>query len=103
MSFSYVPLRLISYFGFLISAVAFAFGVYVVVDYFVSGIAQRGWGSVMTAVLFLGGVQLVTLGIVGEYVWRIAEESKRRPLYLVRERVGLDAPGVETDRVPLRG
>ena len=92
VSFSYAPLRLISYFGMLVSVVAFLFGIYVVVDYFFNGIALRGWGSLMTAILFLGGVQLVTLGVLGEYVWRISEESKRRPLYIVRERIGIPAP-----------
>jgi len=92
VSFSYVPLRLISYFGFLVSALSFVFGVYVILDYLANGTGLRGWPSLMSAILFLGGIQLVTLGIVGEYVWRISEESKRRPLYLVREHIGAEQP-----------
>jgi len=51
----------------------------------------KGWASVMTAVLFLGGVQLICIGIIGEYVGRTYGESKRRPLYVVRERMGFGA------------
>jgi polyisoprenyl-phosphate glycosyltransferase len=98
VSFSYVPLRLISYFGFLVSGVAFAFGLYVIIDHFVVGTDLKGWPSLMAAILFLGGVQLLTLGIVGEYIWRISEESKRRPLYLVRDTLGFDGGVGRDDR-----
>ena len=89
VSFSYLPIRAISYFGIVVSAVAFVFSVYVVIDWAVVGTALRGWPSLMVAILFLGGVQLVTLGIIGEYVWRIAEETRARPLYVVRELIGV--------------
>jgi polyisoprenyl-phosphate glycosyltransferase len=103
VSFSYVPLRLISYFGFLVSAFAFAFGVYVILDHFIVGTALKGWPSLMAAILFLGGVQLLTLGIVSEYIWRISEESKRRPLYLVRDTLGLEPdPRLDHRRAPIR-
>lgn len=90
VSFSYLPLRLISYFGFVVSILAFAFAIYVVIDHFAAGSTLKGWPSLMAAILFLGGVQMLTLGIVGEYIWRISEESKRRPLYLVRDRLGIE-------------
>jgi dolichol-phosphate mannosyltransferase len=51
----------------------------------------KGWSSTVIAVLFIGGVQLVCMGIIGEYVGRIYGEAKRRPLYIVRERMGFDA------------
>jgi polyisoprenyl-phosphate glycosyltransferase len=91
VSFSYLPLRLISYFGVFVSIVAFIFGLYVIVEHFDVGSNLKGWPSLMAAILFLGGVQLLTLGIVGEYIWRISEESRQRPLYLVRDRIGLGA------------
>jgi dolichol-phosphate mannosyltransferase len=89
VAFSYAPLRFISYFGIIVSLFSFLFGIYVVLDYAVNGTALKGWPSLMAGILFFGGVQLLTLGVVAEYVWRISEESKRRPLYLVRERLGL--------------
>jgi glycosyltransferase involved in cell wall biosynthesis len=91
VAFSYAPLRFISYFGLIVSMLSFAFGVYVVIDYELNGTALRGWPSLMAGILFFGGVQLLTLGVVAEYIWRISEESKRRPLYLVRERLGVRA------------
>jgi dolichol-phosphate mannosyltransferase len=90
VSFSYVPLRLISYLGLLVSMLSFAFGLYIIIDYLVAGTQLRGWPSLMAAILFLGGAQLITLGVLGEYLWRTSEEAKRRPLYLVREGIGLD-------------
>lgn len=92
VSFSYVPLRFISYVGFTVSFLAFVFGIYVLADRFVSGTALRGWPSLMAAILFLGGLQLASIGIVAEYIWRISEETKRRPLYLVRDRLGVGVP-----------
>jgi dolichol-phosphate mannosyltransferase len=89
VSFSYLPLRAISYFGFFVSLVAFTFGLYVIAAHFDAGSSLKGWPSLMTAVLFLGGVQLLTLGVLGEYIWRISEESRRRPLYLVRTKLGM--------------
>lgn len=91
VSFSFLPLRLISYFGLTVSLLAFLFVIYVIVDYLINGTSLEGWPSLMTAILFLGGAQLITLGVVGEYVWRIAEDTKQRPLFLVRERIGIGA------------
>jgi glycosyltransferase involved in cell wall biosynthesis len=92
VSFSYIPLRLISYFGFVVSLFAFVFALYVIIDHFASGSTLKGWPSLMAAILLFGGVQVLTLGIVGEYIWRISEESKRRPLYIVRDRLGIAEP-----------
>ena len=92
VSFSILPLRLASWIGFLASGLS-VLGIFVVMleRYFgVLGLV-RGWSSTVIAVLFIGGVQLVCLGIIGEYVGRIYGEAKRRPLYIVRERMGFDA------------
>jgi polyisoprenyl-phosphate glycosyltransferase len=88
ISFSFVPLRLAIWVGFGAIAASFAGIVYALVIRLYTTDWVRGWASIFTAILFLGGVQLITLGIVGEYVGRIYAEVKLRPLYVVRERLG---------------
>ena len=91
-SFSIVPLRLATWTGFAASGVAIL-GILLAVIERIFGVPGlvKGWTSVMTAVLFIGGVQLICIGIIGEYVGRIYGESKRRPLYVLRERIGFEA------------
>lgn len=84
-SFSFVPLKLATYLGFLVAFGAFGYGVYRIVDTLLHGNLVKGYPSLMVVVLFLGGVQLVALGVIGEYVGRISDEVKQRPLYLVDE------------------
>jgi polyisoprenyl-phosphate glycosyltransferase len=91
ISFSFVPLRLAVWVGFGAIAASFAGIVYALVIRLYTSDWVRGWASIFTALLFLGGVQLITLGIVGEYVGRIYAEVKHRPLYVVRERLGFDS------------
>ena len=86
-SFSHVPLQLATWLGFLTSLFAFAYIVVVVVLKFV-GISWPGYTSLMAAILFLGGVQLVMIGLLGEYLGRVYDEVKGRPLYLVQDTVG---------------
>jgi len=88
-SFSILPLRLATWTGFTASALAIL-GIAVVVLGRIFGMPGlvKGWSSTVIAVLFLGGVQLICMGIIGEYVGRIYGESKRRPLYIVDERMG---------------
>ena len=90
-SFSHVPLQIATLVGFAVSFLSFLGIPYVVVsrlfDLYVEGLS-----TVLFAILFLGGIQLITLGIIGEYISRIYDEVKRRPLYLVRERRNLDGP-----------
>lgn len=90
-SFSIVPLRLATWTGFAASGVAIL-GILLAVIERIFGVPGlvKGWTSVMTAVLFIGGVQLICIGIIGEYVGRIYGESKRRPLYVLRERIGFE-------------
>jgi dolichol-phosphate mannosyltransferase len=91
ISYSFVPLRLATHLGFAISGVAFALILYLVGLRIVYGEKIiAGWTSTVVVVLFLGGVQLLSLGILGEYVGRIFDEVKRRPLYVVRETVGFE-------------
>jgi dolichol-phosphate mannosyltransferase len=87
-SFSEIPLRFASYLGFIASAVAFVYAL-LVIGFKLFSLTPpgytKGWASTIVAVLFLGGVQLMSLGILGEYIGRIYEEVKGRPLYLISE------------------
>jgi polyisoprenyl-phosphate glycosyltransferase len=87
-SSSTMPLRVWSYVGGVIAMAALAYAAWVVVDTLIFGSPVAGYPSLFVAVLFLGGVQLLSLGVLGEYVGRILVETKRRPLYVVRDRIG---------------
>lgn len=88
-SFSLVPLKMWSYIGLLFSFLAFLYATFLVINTLFFGISVPGYVSLMVTVLFLGGVQLMSLGIIGEYLGRIYEEVKQRPLYFVKGRYGL--------------
>jgi polyisoprenyl-phosphate glycosyltransferase len=88
ISFSSLPIRTISLLGLIVSAFSFLFGVYVFVNQVFFGTRVQGWTSVMLAVLMLGGVQLLMIGVLGEYLQRILEEARGRPLYIVERTLG---------------
>jgi glycosyltransferase involved in cell wall biosynthesis len=90
ISFSSVPLRIWSYLGMIISFFALCYAAFLIWFKLVRGIDVPGYPSLMVVVLFFAGVQLITLGIIGEYLSRVYNEVKRRPLYLVREAYGFD-------------
>lgn len=90
-SFSTVPLRAATYLGLLTAAGAFVFAMGVVLKAALYGDRVAGWPTMMAVILFLGGVQLIALGLIGEYLGRLYEESKQRPLYLLDTCI---APGV---------
>jgi polyisoprenyl-phosphate glycosyltransferase len=98
-AFSTVPLRIWTYIGFLISFLAIATAVFFTVRTLLFGTDPPGFPSLIVSVMFFSGIQLMSLGIVGEYVGRIFAEVKRRPLYVVAERVG-GAAEVSSDIVP---
>ena len=91
VSFSDAPLRLTLNLGFLMSLVAFLFGVAAIIARIVGLYSVSGLASIAVVIAFLGGVQLVVLGVIGGYIARIHDEVKNRPLYLVREVRGIDA------------
>ena len=86
--FSSVPLRVWTYIGTFVSLCAFLYALFLIVLKIVYGNNVAGYPSLMVAVLFLGGIQLITLGVLGEYMARIYNEVKGRPLYLVRDKHG---------------
>jgi glycosyltransferase involved in cell wall biosynthesis len=90
-SFSFIPLKVWSYIGLLVAIPAFFYASFLVIRTVLFGVDLPGYASIMVAVLFLGGVQLVSLGVLGEYLGRVYEEVKGRPLYLVREAYGFDS------------
>jgi glycosyltransferase involved in cell wall biosynthesis len=90
-SFSSFPLKVWSYVGLAISLLAFLYATFLIFLRLRKGIDVPGYASLMVTVLFLGGVQLITLGIIGEYLARIYIEVKGRPLYVVRQRYGFEA------------
>lgn len=91
-SFSTLPLRIWSVLGIVIAGFAAIYGIWLVVRTTVFGIDVPGYASLMASTLFLGGVQLISLGVLGEYVGRIFLEVKKRPIYLIADRIGLDDP-----------
>jgi polyisoprenyl-phosphate glycosyltransferase len=107
-SFTSAPLKLATYFGGLTAGGAFLYAGVIIVDKLAFGNPVPGYPSLMVVVLFLGGVQLISIGIIGEYLGRLFEESKGRPLYLVQDyrpatRTGLGASRSETRQLPLPG
>ncbi len=86
-SFSYVPLRLIGLLGVVVSLVALGYGAWVIVETMVFRVSPPGYPTIVVSIMFFSGVQLLSLGVLGEYLGRIFEEVKQRPNYLVAEDV----------------
>jgi polyisoprenyl-phosphate glycosyltransferase len=97
VSLSKAPLRVATYFGLLVSLTSFVLAVVFVIEKLTAGFEIRGWASTVVIILFLGGVQLLTLGIIGEYISRIYDEVKQRPLFIVQNLDNID------ERQPLEG
>lgn len=84
-AFSNLPLRLATYLGFLVSLISFFVILYTLYQKYINHNVVQGWSSLMVSVMFIGGVQLICLGIIGEYLSRILDNVKQRPLYIVRD------------------
>ncbi|WP_245754386.1 glycosyltransferase family 2 protein [Candidatus Accumulibacter aalborgensis] len=87
-AFSTWPLRLLSFIGFIVALLAFAYGAYLVVEYMLIGNQVSGWTTIVTTMLFLSGVHLLGLGVIGAYLSRVFDEVKQRPLYVLKNDVG---------------
>lgn len=92
VGFSALPLRAAAWLGFAAAAVGFAVGVWAIVTRILDIPSPRGWASTIAVILFVGGVQLLVLGVIGEYLGRVYDEVRQRPAYVVRSEVGSEAP-----------
>ena len=88
ISFSFVPLRMITILGFTVSAISILLAIGYTIQKLTFGLTPPGFATTVVAIFFLAGIQLITIGVIGEYVGRIFEEVKRRPLYIVRRVTG---------------
>lgn len=83
--FSIKPLRFATLLGVFISLLSFLYGLYAIVIFFINSSVISGWASLLTSVLFIGGIQLIILGIIGEYIGKIYMQLKNRPFYIIKE------------------
>lgn len=90
LAFSYTPIRLTIFGGLAISLLSFSLVLLIIVEHFLIGSPVRGWASIVCLILFTFGVQLIVLGMIGEYLWRALDESRKRPAYIIDETQGLD-------------
>ncbi|MGK6327800.1 glycosyltransferase family 2 protein [Erwinia sp. DT-104] len=86
-SFSTIPLRMWTYIGFIVAMLSFLYGLWMIVDKVVWGNSVAGYPSLLVSILFLGGVQLVGIGVLGEYIGRIYIETKQRPRYIIKNSI----------------
>jgi dolichol-phosphate mannosyltransferase len=93
VEFSYMPVRLVSALGFVVAGIGFVYAALLGVRALIGSHGPTGWTTVMVVVLILGGLQLLTLGVLGEYIWRGADETRGRPLYVIREEYRSDDSG----------
>lgn len=84
-SFSTIPLKVWTYFGSVIAVISFLYGIKIIIEKVFFGIAASGYASLMVAILFFGGVQLIGIGVLGEYLGRTYLETKRRPKYIIKK------------------
>ncbi len=89
-SFSEIPLRFWGFIGLVISLLSFLYAVYIICETLFFGISTPGFATLIVAITFLGGIQLLSIGILGEYIGRIFNEVKQRPLYILAKKIGFD-------------
>jgi len=90
VSFSFTPIRLISYCGMTLAAFGFAYALFIVINRLLYGRPIPGWSSIMVVLLLVSGVQLLMLGVIGEYLWRVADEVRGSPPFVIESRLGIE-------------
>jgi len=94
ISFSTKPLRFATYFGLLSSVCSFVYTIIIIVQKLVFGIDVAGYASTMCIILLIGGIQLITIGILGEYLAKTYMETKKRPIFIIKEKIGFDEDSI---------
>jgi dolichol-phosphate mannosyltransferase len=102
VQFSFAPIRFMTWIGSVIATLGFLYGFVLVVAALLGNQPPTGWTTVMVVILILGGFQLLMLGVLGEYLWRAADESRQRPLFIVRRVSGPARPGPGRPAAPAR-
>lgn len=100
-AFSHVPIRMMSYLGFVVAAVGFLYAIVVIINAFV-GEPPQGWTALIVIVLVIGGILMLMLGVLGEYLWRSLDESRKRPQFIVETTHNIDIDSA-TEKRPTRG
>ena len=90
LAFSYFPIRFMSFLGFLFSIFGFFGIIYLLLNKLFNNVSIQGWTSIVVIILLISGIQMLIMSIIGEYVWRILDEVKNRPNYIIEEEVGFD-------------
>lgn len=85
VGFSFLPMRIMSYFGFFMALLGFIYASVVILLKVISGKQIEGWASIMVVILIIGGIQMIMLGILGEYLWRNLEEARKKPIFFIEE------------------
>ncbi len=85
IGFSYIPIRFMSFIGFIVAMIAFAFGVYQIALKILMDVPIQGYSTIITTILFLGGIQIFLFSILGEYIWRTLDEVRKRPKYIIEK------------------
>lgn len=93
VSFSYFPIRIISLIGILFALTGFLYASFIIISRLFWAVPIEGWASLMVVLLVVSGIQMLMLGILGEYLWRNFDESRKRPSFIVKEVVGLEKSG----------
>ena len=83
MSYSFVPIRLISLVGVVVAFLGFLYAASIFVIKLIWGLPVQGWAPIMIVILVMGGMQMIMLGVIGEYIWRTLAQSRQRPAYVV--------------------
>ncbi len=89
VSFTYKPIRFMTYFGFSTAFIGFAYALFILINHFL-GEPITGWSSLMIAVLVIGGIQILMMGILGEYIWRSLDEVRSRPQFIIEQMIGVE-------------